>query len=130
MCQTSTLRTDFVALTKTVKALNKASRTMQDWRREQANHTGYVDLAPRSADGDARVPQPNHHHTVNVDPFQDLVDAIPNFDTSAFANFANMPMDGTGIPHDFVRSMEHDFLGRNWNEDWWDMGGEVHMSDR
>lgn len=33
-----------------------------------------------------------------------------------------MTTDGDLDPLGFVWTMENEFIGRNWNEDWWDMG--------
>jgi hypothetical protein len=42
----------------------------------------------------------------------------------AFDMVHDFPMttDGDLDPLGFVWTMENEFIGRNWNEDWWDMG--------
>ena len=61
-------------------------------------------------------------HTQPVD-----LNAIPDLDPSAFDTFPDFPMtmDGDPDPLGFVRAMENDFIGRNWHENWWGMGGSL-----
>jgi hypothetical protein len=105
-----TIHPDLKPFAKTIKALNKVSRTIQDSRRKR----------PFSAEGcpadmSNSQPQPD-----NLDPM-----TMSNLDPSAFDNFPGFPMtmDGDPDPLGFVRAMENDFIGRNWHENWWDMGG-------
>ncbi|KAF3043150.1 hypothetical protein E8E12_004905 [Didymella heteroderae] len=105
-----TIRPDLEPFTKTIKALNKVSRTIQDSRRKR----------PLSADGhpanmSSRQTQPDNLNTLS----------IPDLDPSAFDTFPDFPMtmDGDPDPLGFVRAMESDFIGRNWHENWWDTSG-------
>lgn len=100
MEEASALRKDFVPLSRTINALNKVSRTVQDERRKAA--------AVRS--------DPATSETANI--------AAPEFDFSAFASFPEFPFsfDDNAQPLGFVRALENDFTGRNWNEGWWDAG--------
>lgn len=117
------LHKDFDSFAKTVNALNKASRTIQDVRREQTNSV--------SQDGQHRIPSLDEvHPTFNpftIGTFQDLASAIPSFNTSVFSNGGDLAIDGAGGSYGFMRALEHDFVGRNWNEAWWDMEGALSL---
>lgn len=108
-----TFHSDLKPFTKTIKALNKVSRTMQDSRRRRP-------FSPAGPPGDitGTQQQPSNVNTNFVMPDLDPLafDAIPDFP---------MTLDGDPDPLGFVRAMESDFIGRNWNEDWWDTGGGV-----
>lgn len=107
-----TIRPDLKPFAKTIKALNKVSRTIQDSRRKR----------PLSAEGqlDKTSNSQPHHDSHNIM-------ATPDLDPSAFDTFPDFPMtmDGDPDPLGFVRAMENDFIGRNWHENWWDMGGSL-----
>ena len=105
-----TIRPDLKPFAKTIKALNKVSRTIQDSRRKR----------PLSAGG--QCADVSNGHTQPVD-----LNAIPDLDPSAFDTFPDFPMtmDGDPDPLGFVRAMENDFIGRNWHENWWGMGGSL-----
>jgi hypothetical protein len=125
MSQTSLLHKDFDSFAKTVNALNKASRTIQDIRREQVNSV--------SDDGQQRMSSlKGANPTFNpftIGTFQDLASAIPSFDTSVFSNGGELAIDGAGGSYGFMRALEHDFVGRNWNEAWWDMEGALPLPE-
>lgn len=106
-----TIRTDLKPFAKTIKALNKVSRTIQDGRRNKR---------PLTAEG-----QPVDMGNTQQQPDSLNPMAIPDLDPSAFDTFPDFPMtmDGDPDPLGFVRAMENDFIGRNWHENWWDMGG-------
>lgn len=109
-----TIRKDLKPFAKTIKALNKVSRTIQDGRRHK--RPLIRDGQPLDLDG-AQELQPD-----NPNPM-----AIPYLDPSAFDTFPDFPMtmDGDPDPLGFVRAMENDFIGRNWHDNWWDSGGGV-----
>ncbi|KFY44994.1 hypothetical protein V494_01202 [Pseudogymnoascus sp. VKM F-4513 (FW-928)] len=94
MTDASTLRPDFVPFARTINALNKVSRTIQDERRKAVH-------------GDDATGLPAH--------------AMPEFDLSAFASFSEIPFnfEDSNQPLDFIRALENDFTSKNWNEGWW-----------
>lgn len=104
-----TIRPDLKPFAKTIKALNRVSRTIQDSRRK----------SPMSTDG-----RPGHtsHGQIQSDNLNIM--GIPDLDPSAFETFPDFPMTMQGDPDPlgFVRAMENDLIGRNWHENWWDMG--------
>lgn len=105
-----TIRSDLTPFAKTIKALNKVSRTIQDGRRNKR---------PTTADGLPANPDTQPYTNITNDL------SMPELDPSAFDTFPDFPMtlDGDPDPLGFVRAMENDFIGRNWHEDWWDVGG-------
>ncbi|KAJ4341837.1 hypothetical protein N0V87_001501 [Didymella glomerata] len=105
-----TIRPDLKPFAKTIKALNKVSRTIQESRRKR----------PLIAEG-----QPGNTSNSQLQPYNLNIMAITDLDPSAFDTFPDFPMtmDGDPDPLGFVRAMENDFIGRNWHENWWDMGG-------
>jgi hypothetical protein len=120
MSQTSTQRQDFVPFAKTINALNKVSRTLQDERRKA------VSLNGTSNPGYNDIREPNLPSS-SYDTFQDLVaNELPDFDMSAFS-LPNYPsnVEGDFQPLGFFRALENDFVTRNWQPDWWDLSGGV-----
>ena len=117
MSQVSTMRPPFVTLERTINALNKVARAVQNERRQrQATTTPSADST--------RVQPPT------FDNFQDFASSIPNFDASTFESFGDFATEpwvsGGGFhPMGFVRAVETDFVGRDWNEHWWDPGYQV-----
>ena len=107
-----TIRLDLKPFAKTIKALKKVSRTIQDSRRKR----------PLSADSNPAITSSGQTQPDNVN-----IMAISDLDPSAFDTFPDFPMtmDGDPDPLGFVRAMENDFIGRNWHENWWDMGGSL-----
>ncbi|KAJ4311715.1 hypothetical protein N0V94_007801 [Neodidymelliopsis sp. IMI 364377] len=107
----NTVRSDLKPFSNTIKALNKVSRTIQDGRRNKRPATAQDQSVDR----------------INAQQQQDnLINMpIPDLDLSAFDHFPDFPMtmDGDPDPLGFVRAMENDFIGRNWHDNWWDMGG-------
>lgn len=110
-----TFHSDLKPFMKTIKALNKVSRTIQDSRRSR--ELGSPDGQPGGSSG---TQQQLNNHTNSL--------AVSDLDTLAFDTIPDFPMtlDGDPDPLGFVRAMENDFIGRNWNENWWDMGGGVN----
>ncbi|KFZ10142.1 hypothetical protein V501_05327 [Pseudogymnoascus sp. VKM F-4519 (FW-2642)] len=96
MAEASTLRTDFVPFARTINALNKVLRTIQDERRK----TGSRD-----------------------DATGETANTMPEFDMSALASFSEFPsnFEDYNQPLGFIRALENDFTSRNWNEGWWDV---------
>ncbi|KAF2833134.1 hypothetical protein CC86DRAFT_310811 [Ophiobolus disseminans] len=105
MAEASVQRADFRPFERTINALNKVSRTIQDERRK---------AAARSSDPAAG----------------EITNTMPEFDASAFASFLDFPLnfDDTSQPFGFVRALESDFTGRNWHEGWWDAGLDDPMA--
>lgn len=111
------VRSDLKPFAKIIKALNKVSRTVQDGRRNKRPSTG------QGQPDDVSAPQ----QPVNNDS---STFSIPDLDPSAFDTFPDFPMtmDGDPDPLGFVRAMENDFIGRNWHENWWDMGAGMNSA--
>lgn len=107
-----TIRAELKPFTKTIKALNRVSRTMQDSRRSGRP------VSPEQQPAGSSVIQQDPN---NLNPNM----YIPYLDPSAFDMIPDFPFttDGDPDPLGFVRAMENDFMGRNWNENWWDLGG-------
>ncbi|KFX87316.1 hypothetical protein V490_08349 [Pseudogymnoascus sp. VKM F-3557] len=101
MAEASALRSDFVPFARTINALNKVSRTIQDERRKERGH------------GDDATGATAH--------------TMPDFDMSAFASFSEFPsnFEDGNQPLGFIRALENDFTSRNWNEGWWDVGADL-----
>lgn len=104
MAEASALRSDFVPFARTINALNKVSRTIQDERRKEGGHG---DDATGATGATA--------HT------------MPDFDMSAFASFSEFPsnFEDSNQPLGFIRALENDFTSRNWSEGWWDVGADL-----
>jgi hypothetical protein len=118
MSETSTQRQDFVPFAKTINALNRVSGTLQDERRKAVGLAG-TGCPGYSAMQEANLPSSSY------DTFQDLVATeLPDFDMSAFS-LPDYPsnVDGDFQPLGFFRALENDFVARNWQPDWWDLGG-------
>jgi hypothetical protein len=107
-----TIRSDLKPFAKTIKALNKVSRTIQDGRRNKR---------PLTAQGQTSGANDTHQQTNNMTSNI----AMHELDPSAFDTFPDFPMtmDGDPDPLGFVRAMENDFIGRNWHDNWWYMSG-------
>lgn len=105
MAKTSMYRTDFRPLERTINALNKVSRTIQDERRKTAA-VGGLDFI-----------------------IGDMANVMSDLDTSAFASFPDFTfnLDDGNRPFGFVRALENDFTGRNWHEGWWDVGAALDV---
>jgi hypothetical protein len=112
MTQASSLRLDFTSMAKTINALNKVSRTFQNQRMGVTPHNPppQPDLvSSTSSRGDLPTP---------TSP--GLQFAAPQM-----AGLSDFTGDGYLEALDFVRSLESDFLERNWHEDWWNINGET-----
>lgn len=106
---------DLKPFTKTIQALNRVSRNIQDSRRNGR---------PGSSEGQSVNPSGARQKPYSLSNST----AAPALDPLAFDMIPDFPttMDGDPDPLGFVRAMENDFIGRNWNENWWDMGGGVN----
>ncbi|KAF2856144.1 hypothetical protein T440DRAFT_99182 [Plenodomus tracheiphilus IPT5] len=114
-------RSNLVPFSRTINALNKVSRTLQDERRKDRS-TDDQGRSHRSPSVSMTLP------LTTFDTFQNLMASeLPDFDASAFSSVPdlNMNLDGDFHPHGFVRALENDFIGRNWRGDWWDLGGSA-----
>jgi hypothetical protein len=123
MSQTSTQRQDFVPFAKTINALNRVSRTLQDERRKA------MCLARTGNPGCNAAYEPNLPSS-SYDTFQDLVaNELPDFDMSAYS-LPDYPsnVEGDFQPLGFFRALENDFVTRNWQPDWWDLSGGIDES--
>jgi len=123
---------DLAPFAKTINALNRVSRTLQEERRKSMT-------TPRDAGGggeaqyhnatQGRVNQHQQHqlpHT-SFDTIQNLVaNELPDFDMSAFASMPDFSMnvEGDFQSHGFFRALENDLVMKNWpTGDWWDLSG-------
>lgn len=114
-------RQNLVPFSKTINALNKVSRTLQDERRRERRM--------KEQEGNNQHPSVGFNLPPNsFDAFQNLMASeLPNFNSSVFSSFPdlNLSLDGDFQPQGFVRALENDFIGRNWRDDWWDLGGSA-----
>jgi hypothetical protein len=121
MVEICTHRPNFVPFARTVNALNKVSRTLQEERRRERTTRG-SGLVSHS------TPQGLNLPPVTFDNFQSIVASeLPEFDPSTLSSMPDFPMtfDGSLHPMGFVRALENDFIGRNWHDNWWDLNGGV-----
>lgn len=121
MAETSARRLNLSPFAKTITALNKVSRTLQDERRrvKGMNELGLSRTQPVAG---LNLPP------TTLDTFQNLVASeLPHFDPSAFTLGSDFPMnlEGEFRAQGFVRALENDFIGRNWQNSWWDLSGGV-----
>jgi hypothetical protein len=103
----ATIRADLRPFTKTIQALNKVARTVQDSRMKSAE--------VQSVGGLGGAPQ-------LPDALNTTATVVPELDLSAFDTWPDFPMtmDGDPDPLGYVRALENDLIGRNWNGEWWD----------
>ncbi|KAH8727675.1 hypothetical protein GQ44DRAFT_770234 [Phaeosphaeriaceae sp. PMI808] len=100
MAEASISMVDFKTLSRTINALNKVSRTIQDERRR----------------------------VKTVDPLTgEIPNIMPDFNASFFASYPEFPFNFEDVPQPlgFVRALENDFVTRNWHEGWWDVGDDM-----
>ncbi len=109
-----TIRAELKPFAKTIRALNRVSRTMQDSRRSARP------VSPEQQHAGSSVVQQDPGN-LNSNIF------MPQLDPSAFEAIPDFPFTTEGDPDPlrFVRAMESDFMGRNWNENWWEQGGGI-----
>jgi len=123
MAQSGTQRRDLVPFERTINALNRVSRSLQEERRKES-----MLIETRE-----HVAQETDLPPTNFDTIQNLMASeLPDIDMS---NFSSMPdytpnMDGDFQSVGFFRAIENDFVARNWQTDWWDLGGgaDIGMS--
>lgn len=114
----SARRTNLVPFAKTINALNRVSRTLQDERRRQnsTREHGIPNIGPVEG---MNVPS-------TYGAFQNLMATeLPDFDSSTFNFIPDLStnLDGDFYPQSFVRALENDFIGRHWHSNWWDLNG-------
>jgi hypothetical protein len=120
MAQVSSQHQDFMPFAKTINALNKVSRTLQDERRKEKT---------MNEAGQGGTEQGMGLPSTSFDAFHNLVASeLLDLDTSAFSSLPDYPADleGENYPFGFVRALENDFVARNWQADWWDQGRGVN----
>jgi hypothetical protein len=122
LTEASVQRQDVVPFAKTINALNRVSRTLQDERRKEKTMSETRNSTSGATQGLA-LP------TTVFDTFQNLVASeLPDFDASLFSTLPdyNMNIDGDFQSLGFVRALEDDFVARNWHGDWWNLNDEVN----
>lgn len=109
-----------VPFAKTIDALNRVSRTLQDERRKEmtpslTNRVGYT-----GSSGLNLMP-------TSFDTVQNLVATeLPDFDMSNFSVPTYLPdTQGDFQSLGLFRALENEFIARNWQGTWWDLGGSV-----
>jgi hypothetical protein len=118
MTQSCTERQDLAPFAKTINALNRVSRTLQDERRK----------GPATVESGESVVQGLNMPPTSFDTIQNLMASeLPDIDMSAFSSMPDYAtnMDGDFQSLGFFRALENDFVTRNWQTDWWDLGGGV-----
>ncbi|KAI4641726.1 hypothetical protein J4E93_007824 [Alternaria ventricosa] len=116
MSQSCTERQDLIPFAKTINALNRVSRSLQDERRR----------GPATVDSSDSVAQGMNMPPTSFDTIQNLMASeLPDIDMSAFSSMPDYTanMDGDFQSLGFLRGLENDFVTRNWQTDWWDLGG-------
>ncbi|KAA8625322.1 Zn-clus domain containing protein [Pyrenophora tritici-repentis] len=129
---------DLAPFAKTINALNRVSRTLQEERRKNiatpratAAREGEEETQYHNNTAHGRVDQQPHQqqhppHT-SFDTIQNLVaNELPDFDMSAFASMPDFSMnvEGDFQSHGFFRALENDLVMKNWpTGDWWDLSG-------
>ena len=119
MDQACSQRGEMMPFAKTINALNRVSRTLQEERRREAIPNHAVD-AGLTAQG-MNIPP------TSFDAIQNLVATeLPDFDMST-VSIPEYPADvGSDFQSlGFFRALENDFVARNWQNDWWDLSGGV-----
>ncbi|KAH7388650.1 hypothetical protein BKA66DRAFT_460438 [Pyrenochaeta sp. MPI-SDFR-AT-0127] len=119
MAQSCAQRRNFLPFVKTIDALNKVSRSLQDEKRK------YQSMGEQGAS--ALSQQQGFNLPVSTfDDFRNLVaNELPQFDAATFPSLPDLSMalDGDFHPLGFVRALENDFQNRNWHNNWWDLSG-------
>jgi len=116
MAQSCAERQDLIPFAKTINALNRVSRSLQDERRR----------GPATVDSSDSVAQGMNMPPTSFDTIQNLMASeLPDIDMSAFSSMPDYTanMDGDFQSLGFLRGLENDFVTRNWQTDWWDLGG-------
>lgn len=116
MANASVTRRNFVPLAKTIEALSKVSRSLQEERRKTFSAS---DPGGRTFTAVQGINLPT-----SFDTFQNIVaNELPQFDSISFPSLPEYPMsmEGELHPFGFVRALENDLQNRNWQDGWWDM---------
>lgn len=119
MAEISDHRPNFLPFSRTINALNKVSRTLQE-ERKRAKLSKESQLTDPSASLDL------NQQDFTIDNLHGLVaNELPAFDSSAFAFMpdSSTTFDSSLHPAELMRALENDIFARNWNENWWDMSG-------
>lgn len=118
MAKASETRRNFIPFAKTIDALGKVSRSLQEERRKSSSTTDPTGRTFTAVQG-LNLP-------TSFDTFQNIVASeLQQFDSIALPSLPDYPinMDGEFHPFGFVRALENDLQNRNWQETWWDMSG-------
>jgi hypothetical protein len=125
------MQSDFIPLSNTVTALNKVSRTLQNHRRHQHPKPAYdpgLNTPASTIEELQQQPRGINLPASTTEALQLLASPTLDFAGPVFPfleDFRTNP--GEVQPHDFIRALESDFIGRNWHETWWDMNGNVDV---
>lgn len=113
-------RRDLVPFTKTIDALNRVSRTLQDERRKAMTPSMTDRVGYTGAQGFNLMP-------TSFDTVQNLVATeLPDFDMSSFSVPTYLPdTEGDFQSLGLFRALENEFVARNWQANWWDLGSSV-----
>ncbi|KAL1791849.1 hypothetical protein ACET3X_009600 [Alternaria dauci] len=121
MAQSSTQRRDLVPFERTINALNRVSRTLQEERRKESTFTETRE----------HFAQEMNLPPTSFDTIQNLMASeLPDIDMSTFLSMPDYTtnLDGDFQSLGFFRAIENDFVARNWQTDWWDLGGGADIT--
>lgn len=139
------VRSDFNPLSNIITALNKVSRSLQESRQchTQALAACSTETARSSNQQQAHNNVQSAGGLVPVPPTSDTAHQVTGAGTapeapaaftgplvSDFASLQDFSMNANGemLPLDFIRTLENDFIGRNWHEGYWDMGTAMDVN--
>ncbi|KAF2681575.1 hypothetical protein K458DRAFT_76235 [Lentithecium fluviatile CBS 122367] len=130
MIQTSFLQANFETMAKTINALNKVSRAYQEERRKNIALLASGGVAGAQYPFTLTRSERQQDRGFNLPPstfggFQNPVSPRVQFPTAGFPLLPEFSGEENIQPLSFVRALENDFIGRNWHEDWWDIGGDL-----
>ncbi|KAF2120436.1 hypothetical protein BDV96DRAFT_266195 [Lophiotrema nucula] len=130
------LQSDWVPISRTVSALNKVSRIIQESRRRQPTQSTYLpsgqspgqnalvnEQQPQLSEQQHAFADPNNL-TVPIDETPPLPFPLEDFSDLSFLQDFPMMMEGGFQPVGFVRALESDLIGRNWQQSRWDVSGD------
>ncbi|KAF2740046.1 hypothetical protein EJ04DRAFT_483631 [Polyplosphaeria fusca] len=128
------INSNFVPISKTVDALNKASRTILESHRQQAQDSLESNQTSLNATGDwtSNTPQSSSFQQSQSTDVHQSFDGIafPEVSLQELADFSflqdlSMPPEASFEPIDFVRALENEVIGKSWHNTWWDMKGDL-----